>query len=85
MLRIGLYRGSPFSTHLRLPDLELAMFDRWLALLGETCAEVFEPDVADAFSKRAEHIARNLRMGLFEREPPPHARGRTTSEIATRC
>lgn len=74
MLRSGRYHGDPFSVHLRLPDLEPAMFDRWLALFGETCAEVFEPDVADAFRERAERIARSLRMGLFERLPTQHAR-----------
>lgn len=69
MLRSGRYRGDPFSVHLRLPNLEPAMFDRWLALFGETCAELFEPDVANAFRERAERIARSLRMGLFERLP----------------
>jgi hemoglobin len=69
MLRSGRYRGDPFSAHRRLAALEPAMFDRWLALFGETCAEVFEPDVADAFRGRAERIARSLRMGLFERLP----------------
>jgi ferredoxin len=78
---IGLYRGGPFSRRLGLPDLEPAMFDRWLTLFGETCIEVFEPEAADAFSKRAAHIARNLRMGLFERVPALHACGRTTSGI----
>jgi hemoglobin len=74
MLRSGRYRGDPFSVHLRLPDLEPAMFDRWLALFGEACAELFEPGVADAFRDRAERIARSLRMGLFERLPPATAR-----------
>jgi hemoglobin len=69
MLRSGRYRGDPFSVHRRLSDLEPAMFDRWLALFGETCAEVFEPEIADAFRGRAERIARSLRMGLFERLP----------------
>ena len=74
MLRSGRYHGDPFSTHLRLPDLEPAMFDRWLALFGEACTEVFEPDVAMAFRERADRIARSLRMGLFERLPIPHIR-----------
>jgi hemoglobin len=74
MLRSGRYHGDPFSTHLRLPDLDPTMFDRWLALFGEACAEVFEPDLADAFRERADRIARSLRMGLFERLPTPHAR-----------
>jgi hemoglobin len=57
------------------------MFDRWLALFGETCAELFEPDVADAFRERADRIARSLHMGLFERLP---ARGRAIRPEATR-
>ena len=69
MLTSGRYHRDPFSAHLRLPDLEPVMFDRWLALFGETCAEVFEPDVAAAFRERAERIARSLRIGLFERLP----------------
>jgi hemoglobin len=69
MLRSGRYHGDPFSVHLRLPDLEPAMFDRWLALFDESCAEVLEPNVADAFRERAGRIASSLRMGLFERLP----------------
>ena len=38
MLRSGRYQGDPFSVHLRLPDLEPDMFDRWLALFGERLA-----------------------------------------------
>jgi len=82
MLSSGRYQGDPFSTHLRLfPDLEPAMFNRWLALFGETCAELFEPDVADAFRGRVERIARSLRMGLFERLS---ARGRAIDPEGTR-
>ncbi len=69
MLTSGRYHRDPFSAHLRLPGIAPGMFDRWLALFGETCAEVFEPDVAAAFCERAERIARSLRMGLFERLP----------------
>jgi hemoglobin len=69
VLRSGRYHGDPFSTHLRLPDLEPAMFDRWLALWGETCTEVLDPELADIFRDRADRIARSLRMGLFERLP----------------
>lgn len=69
MLRSGRYHGDPFSTHLRLPDLEPAMFDRWLKLFGESCRDVLSPDVAEAFIDRANRIARSLRMGIFERLP----------------
>ncbi len=73
MLTSGRYHGDPFSVHLRLPDLAPPMFDHWLALFGETCAELFEPDTAAAFRRRAERIARSLRIGLFERLPRPAA------------
>ncbi|MBV9750607.1 MAG: group III truncated hemoglobin [Acetobacteraceae bacterium] len=69
MLTSGRYHRDPFSAHLRLPDLAPGMFDRWLALFGETCAEIFEPETEAAFRGRAERIARSLRMGLFERLP----------------
>lgn len=69
MLTSGRYHGDPFSAHLRLPGLDPAMFDHWLALFGETCAELFEPDVADAFGERADRIARSLRMGMFRQLP----------------
>lgn len=69
MLRSGRYHGDPFSKHLRLPDLQPAMFERWLALFGEACAVSFEPEVADAFAERAGRIAGSLRMGLLERLP----------------
>ncbi len=80
MLRSGRYHGDPFSTHLRLPNLEPAMFDRWLTLFGETCDKVCEPDVASAFRERAERIARSLRMGLFERLPAAPAQGNDPKE-----
>ena len=82
MLRSGRYHGDPFSAHLRLPDLELAVFDRWLALFGETCTEAFEPDAAEAFRERAERIASSLRMRLFNQLP---ARRRAVGPEETRA
>ena len=71
MLRSGRYHGDPFSVHLRLSTISPTIFDHWLALFGETCAELFAPPLAGAFCERAERIARSLRMGLFERLPAP--------------
>jgi hemoglobin len=68
MLRSGRYHGDPFSTHLRLPDLEPRMFDRWLALFDQACVELFPPELAGTFRERAARIAASLRMGL-ERLP----------------
>lgn len=74
MLRSGAYHGDPFSAHLRLPGLTPEMFTRWLALFDATCTDSFPPKIAVAFRERAHRIARSLRMGLFERLPPPRLR-----------
>jgi hemoglobin len=69
VLRDGRYGGNPFQAHLRLlPELEPAMFDRWLGLFGGACAEALETGAA-LFLARAEAIARSLRLGLFDRLP----------------
>lgn len=67
MRRSGTYHGDPYGAHLRLPGLTPAMFDRWLALFGETCAAELPPGLAAAFMERAARVARSLRMGIFER------------------
>lgn len=50
MLKSGRYHGDPFSVHLRLSTISPAMFDRWLALFGETCAELFAPPSPGPFA-----------------------------------
>jgi hemoglobin len=65
MLTSGRYHGDPFSVHKRVPDLEPALFQQWLALFRETANELFEPELAALFCSRADRIARSLQMGLF--------------------
>ncbi len=69
MLTSGRYHRDPFSAHLRVREIEPAMFDRWLVLFEATATELFAPEIAAAFMDRARRIARSLRMGLFERLP----------------
>jgi len=69
VLRTGRYQGDPFSAHLQLPGLTPAMFQRWLELFREACAELFDPATARQFTDRADRIAASLQMGLFERLP----------------
>ena len=57
MLAGALRRRKPAPPGLRLPDLEPAMFERWLSLLGGTCTDLFEPEIAAAFQRRATGIA----------------------------
>src|SRR5690349_10586653 len=49
MLTSGHYKGAPLDVHRQLGSLTPALFDRWLALFGETCDELFEARRADAF------------------------------------
>ena len=65
MLTSGRYSGNPLIAHARLPDLEPAMFDRWLAIFEQTCTDTLEPDVAAAFVEKANRIAHSLRRGVF--------------------
>ncbi|NNM74060.1 group III truncated hemoglobin [Enterovirga aerilata] len=65
LFKTGDYKGNPFGAHLRLPGLTPALFARWLALFGETCREVLEPEAAAALQERAERIAESLQAGLF--------------------
>ena len=71
----GRYHGDPFTAHLRLPGLQPAMFGRWLALFRAACDEALEPDLAAAFSSKADRIARSLQMGLSVRSQARPAHG----------
>ena len=76
LFKTGDYKGNPFAAHLRLPGLTPALFARWLALFGETCREVLEPNDAASLLHRAERIAESLQAGLFfrpDRTAPPAA------------
>lgn len=66
MLASGRYKGNPMAVHLRQP-IAPQMFDRWLALWGETVEEMFEPEVAALFRAKAGRIAESLKLGLFFR------------------
>src|SRR5215212_1425975 len=64
MLTSGRYKGAPLAVHMRLSGLTPGLFDRWLALFGETCDELFEPRRAGAFRAKAARIAQSLLLGL---------------------
>ncbi len=81
MPQSGRNPGKPISTHLCLPDLEPAMFNRCLALFEETCADMFDPDLADTFRERMERIVLRLRMRQFERLSVEHAWGSPEKEM----
>ena len=74
MLTSGRYKGAPVPAHLRIKTIELEMFDRWLRLFGETCDELFENEVAQAFRAKAVRFAESLKLALCFRLNPAAAR-----------
>lgn len=71
MLTSGRYKGNPVAVHKRLVGIEIAMFNRWLALFGETCHELFAPEPAADFISKAERIAESLKLAMFYRPDRP--------------
>ena len=67
MLTSGRYKGNPVAVHMAVAGMELHLFSRWLELFGETCGELFEPDIADEFRAKAVRIADSLKLALYYR------------------
>jgi hemoglobin len=71
MLTSGRYKGNPVAVHGRVEGIELEMFEHWLALFDETCRELFESDLAEAFHAKAIRIAESLKLALFYKPDRP--------------
>lgn len=69
-------RGGFFMMHAVLP-IEPAHFDRWLALFGETVAEVLPPALQGVAMGRAKHMADSISAGMFT--APGHRFGRPSA------
>ena len=67
MLTTGRYKGNPVAVHLAVAGMAPSLFTRWLDLFGQTCAELFSDDVADAFRHKAVRIADSLKLALYYR------------------
>lgn len=67
MLTSGRYKGNPVAVHMALARIEPHLFARWLERFGETCGELFEADIADAFRAKAVRIADSLKLALYYR------------------
>jgi hemoglobin len=57
MLTSGRYKGNPVAVHLRIVGMEPRLFGRWLELFGETCGDLFDERLAEAFRAKAIRIA----------------------------
>jgi len=72
MLTSGRYKGQPVPAHLKHRDrITPALFQRWLALWGETAREMMTPDAAAALEAKAARIAESLQLALFFRLDDP--------------
>ncbi len=65
------YAGDPLAAHRRAAGIQPSMFERWLALWGETASALFTEDLAGVLTDRAQRIGASLRHALF-REPANH-------------
>lgn len=76
LLATGRFRGNPLLAHARIPEIEEALFERWLALFERTVDRQCTPAQAALFLDRARRIARSLSMGVETqrrfRLAPPH-------------
>ncbi|MFT8815292.1 group III truncated hemoglobin [Acetobacter fabarum] len=65
MLGSGRYKGQPVPVHMQHRDrMTPELFDRWLALWGETTSTHMPADVAAVLQDKAANIARSLQLAL---------------------
>ena len=71
MLTSGKYKGNPVAKHIAIPGMKPELFTRWLQLFSDTCRELFDDPICEAFRVRAERIAESLKLMLFYRPDRP--------------
>lgn len=71
MITSGRYKGNPVAVHRRVEGIEFRMFERWLVLFDQTCRELFDEELAEAFRTKAERIAESLKLAVFYRPDQP--------------
>ncbi len=61
MLASGRYKGNPMLKHLLLlPRIGSEHFERWLGIWKQTTSELFPPEAAAIFMRKAESMAERL-------------------------
>ena len=63
LLGSGRYGGTPMPAHQALPELEPALFDRWLALFQATTQAVCRPAMKARADQLAGRVAQSLWLG----------------------
>ena len=67
MLTSGRYKGDPVGTHRKVEGVAPPMFGNWLDLFEATAADLFIPEIAAQFVRKARTIAESLKLALFFR------------------
>lgn len=66
MLTSGRYKGQPVPAHLKhKARITPALFERWLALWGQTTNDMMPPEAAAALQAKARRIAESLQLAMF--------------------
>ena len=63
-LMTGRYKGTPMRVHAELAEIDVAHFERWLALFQATVLRICPPAAAELFIDRAERIGQSLQLGI---------------------
>ena len=71
MLTTGRYKDNPVMKHMAVPNIQPALFGRWLALFNATADELFDDAVSAEFRAKAARIAESLQLALFYRPDRP--------------
>ena len=72
------FKGSPMAKHAALPDLSIALFQRWLGLFRETTEALPNTALADKANELAKRIAQSLWYGYQTSQAggkPAHTHG----------
>lgn len=60
----GEFFGNPMIKHAMIPNVDRALFDRWLMLFGETLDELGDAEAREHVHSRARMIASSLLNGI---------------------
>jgi len=60
----GEFFGNPMLKHMMIPEIDRALFDRWLSLFGDTLDTLGDADAREHVHSRARMIAGSLLNGV---------------------
>ncbi|MER9674955.1 group III truncated hemoglobin [Mesorhizobium sp. M0208] len=74
MQTTGYYNGTLVAVLKHMGGLEIGLFDRCLALFGDSCDELLDSEIAGLCWLKAAHFAESLKLFLFYRPDRPWLR-----------